>query len=262
MVHAWVCGPEEGPVVAFTQGATMDHRMFDAQLKPLVQAGYRVVTWDVRGHGRSRPIGRLPLRISDMTDDLLAILDELGVSGRVCVGGQSMGGYVAQDLVRRSPDRVAALIVIGSTCTTLPISRGERWGLWTSPLWLAAWPWGHLKRTVVTSTALRPEVRAYVAEVLEGMSRREFVEVWRAVARTAVRPEPGYRIEAPLLLVHGAEDRTGNIARTAPAWAERDPLCRYEVVPDAAHNANQDDPEAFNRIMLEFLGEHYPAATP
>lgn len=65
----------------------------------------------------------------------------------------------------------------------------------------------------------------------------------------------------PLLLTHGEHDRTGNIARIEPAWAERDPHCRYELVPDASHNANQDNADFFNEVLPNFLSEHYPSGT-
>ncbi|MFI7612080.1 alpha/beta fold hydrolase [Nonomuraea terrae] len=255
----WWNGPENGPVVALTHGATMDHRMFDPQVPVLTEAGYRTLAWDLRGHGESKPLGETPLTIADLAGDLLALLDEAGVSRPVCLIGQSLGGYVAQEAVLSRPERVGALVVIGSTCTTMPVARWEAWALKSSPWWFAAWPFGDLRRRMAARTAETPRARAYAYEAIGRLSRREFLEVWRAVAG-AVRPRPGYTIEQPLLLTHGEHDTTGNIATTAPKWAARDPNCRYEVIPRAAHNANQDNPAEFNRILLEFLREHHPVA--
>lgn len=53
-IHYWLTGPEERPLVVFTHGATIDHREFDPQV-PVVAEEYRVLTWDVRSHGQSRP---------------------------------------------------------------------------------------------------------------------------------------------------------------------------------------------------------------
>lgn len=256
-VHAWVCGPESGPLIAWSHGATMDHRMFDAQLSILVEAGYRVLTWDVRGHGQSKPIGEVPMRMADMAEDLLAILDSLGESGPLCFGGQSMGGYIAQQITRDFPERVQAMILIGSTSITAPISKFEEWALRSSPWWFAAWPWGNLKRLMVRSIALRPEVRAYAKDSADQLTKAEFLQIWRAVAE-GLSPDPEYRIGVPHLLTHGDHDKTGNVASMGPTWAKREPQCRYEVIPNASHNANQDNPESFNRVMLEFLAEHYP----
>lgn len=231
--------------------------MFDEQLGTLVTAGYRVLTWDIRGHGRSQPIGRVPIDVSDMTDDLVAIVDQLGVVGPICVGGQSLGGYISQEMLLREPDRVTAMVIIGSTCITIPMAWWERWALRSSPWWFVPWPWAHLKRTVALSTALHDNVRTYAEKAIGAMSKKDFLHIWRGVAES-MRPKPGYRIEVPLLLTHGKHDRTGNIARTAPAWAARDPHCRYEVIPQASHNANQDNPQYFNRVLLDFLTDHYP----
>lgn len=230
--------------------------MFDAQIAPLIHAGYRVLTWDIRGHGQSKPIGRLPIRLPDMVDDLLALLDFLGERGPICVGGQSLGGYIAQEMARRAPECVKAMVIIGSTSISAPISRLDHWALKSSPWWFVPWPWGSLKRLVAKSTALRPDVRAYAQEAIGALSKPEFLHIWRAVA-SCLTPDPGYRIAVPHLLTHGDQDRTGNVARTAPAWAAREKLCHYRVVPNASHNANQDNPEFFNQVMLDFLAEHY-----
>ncbi|MFC1466265.1 MAG: alpha/beta fold hydrolase [Candidatus Brachytrichaceae bacterium NZ_4S206] len=55
-LHYWVGGAVGRPLIAFLHGATMDHRMFNAQVETLAPY-YRVLTWDARGHGRSRPMG-------------------------------------------------------------------------------------------------------------------------------------------------------------------------------------------------------------
>jgi pimeloyl-ACP methyl ester carboxylesterase len=237
----------------------MDHRMFDPQLPVLTQAGYRVLTWDMRGHGVSKPIGRTPITIRDFADDLLAILNELGVATPICVVGQSLGALLAQDIVYRHAERVACVVVIGATCMTLPIAWWESAALKSSPFWLRLWPYAQFQRLLARVTALRPEVQAYALEATRQLNKQEFFHIWEAVAG-AIRPIPGYRIEHPLLLTHGDQDRTGNIAKTAPRWAARDPNSRYEVIPDASHNANQDNPVVFNRILLDFLGEHYPVS--
>lgn len=49
-LHYWIAGPLTGPLIVFVHGATLDHRSFDVQLPPLVEAGYRVLTLDLRTH--------------------------------------------------------------------------------------------------------------------------------------------------------------------------------------------------------------------
>ncbi|QLG28782.1 alpha/beta hydrolase [Halorarum halophilum] len=254
-IHYWIAGPEDGPLVAFTHGATMDHRMFDLQVGPVVDAGYRVLTWDVRGHGRSKPIG-MEFTLPAVVEDFLAIVDALGAD-EVTPVGQSFGGYVSQELAFRYPGRVPALVVVGSTNVTALPSTLEYAALRLSPYVFRVWPYRHLRRTIAKSTAETEPVRRYAHDAASRLSKREFLAVWEAVA-TCLHAEPGYRFGKPLLLTHGEHDGTGTVARDAPTWAATEPECRYEVVPDAGHNANQDNSEFFNSLLLEFLREHVP----
>ncbi|WP_299038011.1 alpha/beta fold hydrolase [uncultured Pseudokineococcus sp.] len=260
-VHSWVTGPERGPLVVLSHGATTDSRMFDEQVPALTAAGYRALVWDSRGHGASRPLGRSPITVADMAADLLAVLDSLGERGPVHHVGQSLGTYVAQRIALDSPERVASLVVIGGSSLTLPLPAWQRWGLAASRTAFRWWPERHLRQLSARSTSVVPAVQRYAREAGDQMSRADLLAVWDAVTR-ALDPRPEHRLEHPLLLLVGEHDRTGTVAREAPRWAALDPRCRYEVVPGAGHTANQDQPEAVNRLLLGFLAEHEPRPTP
>lgn len=254
VLHGWVSGSGSAPLVVLIHGATMDHRMFDSQLPPLLAAGYQVMTVDLRGHGHSKLLGHTPISVPALADDVLALINEIAVD-RFVVVGQSLGGYVAQDLVLRHPHRVIALGIIGATATTIPISRLDSILLRSSVSWFRFWPYNHLKDLMVKSLAHRADVQIYAREAMSTLTKSEFLTIWGAVTQVH-RPLPEYRIEQPLLLTHGDQDRTGNIRAVAPAWAARDPKSSYVVIPNARHNANQDNPEFFNQILLKFLAEY------
>lgn len=255
-IHGWLHGDRSAPLVVMAHGAGMDHRMFNSQLKPLLTAGYRVLTIDFRGHGISKPIGKLPLTIDDLADDIL-LLANRAEAPRFAVVGQSMGGFVAQRLELRHPHRIAAVAIIGTNCATHALSRWEQYGLRSSVNWFRYWPWGDLRRRSARATAITSEGRAYAYDAMSALTKAEFVEVWKAVAG-AIQPEPGHRSRCPLLLTHGDQDRTGTVAKSMASWADRDPSARYEVVPHAGHNANQDNPDYFNDLLGSFLEKHYP----
>ena len=82
------------------------------------------------------------------------------------------------------------------------------------------------------------------------------ITIWGAVS-TAVRKEgyPDFSIDIPLLLTHGDQDITGTFRRDAPGWAASDPRIQYHVIPNAGHNANQDNVEFFNRLLEDFIGQ-------
>lgn len=250
-LHYWLGGAEGQPLVVMMHGATMDHRMFNAQV-PALLGEYRVLVWDARGHGRSQPVGD-DFSIELCVEDLLAILDRHGVEQAVLVG-QSLGGYIAQRAYFGAPGRVQAMVIVGSTPIAKAYSRLDVWALKASLPMFDVWPYEHFKRTVARSTARDPEVRRYALEAIGQIPRAEFLKIWKAVT-VAVDATglPGRTIDVPLLLTHGDIDRAGSIRRDAPGWASREPDVQYAVIPDASHNANQDNPHFFNEILLDFL---------
>ncbi|WP_410605082.1 alpha/beta fold hydrolase, partial [Amycolatopsis sp. lyj-90] len=118
----------DGRPVVFTHGAGMDHRMFDAQALALNEAGHRVVSWDQRGHGESSLAPGVRFTAASALEDLSALLDHLGLDRPVLVG-HSLGGNLAQALVRRFPARVSGLVVVGSAWNTGPLTAVERFSL-------------------------------------------------------------------------------------------------------------------------------------
>lgn len=257
----WLAGPADRPLVVLLHGMVLDHRMFDAQVAALA-GEYRVLTWDLRGHGRSRPAGE-PFAVAGAVDDLLAILYRVGRQRAVFVG-HSLGGIVAQELAFRFPARVAGLVSFGCSCITLPVSRPMALFQRVAPLplrLLRLAPHWLLLRLAVARMAERPEVRAQAAEMASYVSREVFVQVVAALA-TCTHAEPTYRFEQPLMLVYGERDRYGDPRRAALAWAARDRQAWVVGLPGAGHNANQDDPGAFNARLLDFLSAHAAPAEP
>jgi 3-oxoadipate enol-lactonase len=251
-IHYWVGGREQAPAVLLMHGALMDHRMFNAQV-PWLMEQYRVIAWDGRGHGRSQPIGLGSPTITDYCADALAVLDAVGAEKAVLVG-QSMGAYVAQHLLRGCRERALALVVIGSTPVAFAVKGWEMWALEVSGPMMGWWPWNSLKPLMAKNTALQAETIRYALSAMDQVDRRTFLSIWKAVSG-AVRREgyPDFRVDVPFLLTHGEFDRTGTIVRDGPRWAASDPRIEYKVIPQAGHNANQDNPAEFNRVLMDFL---------
>ncbi|HEX7974733.1 MAG TPA: alpha/beta hydrolase [Anaerolineales bacterium] len=253
-LHYWLYGREGSPMVILTHGATADQRMFAEQV-PLLAQEYRVLTWDVRGHGQSRPLGE-SFSVALAVEDLLAILDEVGCRQAV-LAGQSMGTYIGQEFVFRHPERVLALVVVGGTCVTLnKLSFADSLALYSTPLMFSVYPYNSLRKAFAKASSIRSDVQDYLFQASGQIPKRDFINIWTGML-SCLHYEPGYRIQQPLLITHGEYDKTGNIKKIAPQWAERD-RARYVVIPDASHCANQDNPEFFNRLLLEFLHEHTP----
>jgi 3-oxoadipate enol-lactonase len=248
-IHYWVGGPADHMAIVFTHGALVDHAQFMGQVDVLI-SDYRVVLWDMRGHGLSRPIG-MAFGVPEAVNDLLAILDQEKI-GKAIHAGQSTGTYVSQEFVFRYPEQVEALIIIDGTCITIPISGLQQMLLKTAPLMLRLYPFETLKRQSAEGSSIRKDVQQYMMDTITRIGRDDVINIMGGVVK-CVHGEPGYTIEQPILLVHGDQDKLGNIAQIAPVWAKRDPRVTFEIIPNAGHNSNQDNVEGFNQIMLKFL---------
>jgi 3-oxoadipate enol-lactonase len=251
-IHYWVGGSPEQAAVVCMHGALMDHRMFNGQT-PVLLDRFRFLTWDARGHGKSQPIGLVKPTITDYVEDALEMMDHAGVEKAVLIA-QSLGAYVAQHLTRSHLQRVSALVLIGSTPIAFRLSKMEYWALQYSVPIFGLWPYKSLKPFMARNTTLKEDIYNYALSAMHQVDRQTFLSIWSAVS-SAVSTEgyPDFKINIPFLLTHGDSDRTGTIRRDGPRWAAADPNLEYVVIPQAGHNANQDNPSFFNRILLDFL---------
>ncbi|MGZ3601145.1 MAG: alpha/beta fold hydrolase [Ktedonobacterales bacterium] len=248
-IHYWLTGAPDRPLVVFTHGAGIDHREWDGAIAA-ISAGFRVLMWDVRMHGASRP-NAVPFTIRLATDDLVALLDHLGAAQAILVG-HSLGGNITQEVIFRFPSRVRAAVLLGCANNTGKLTVLERLQIAMSGPLFALYPYDLLRRQSANVSSDRPEVRAYLYKTVGQMTKHEFVTVLRELLRS-LHEEPEYRIPVPFLLTHGAHDKTGNIRRASQGWAQREPHCEYVVVPEAGHMANMDNPAFFNELLLRFL---------
>ncbi len=247
-------GPDDGPLITLTHGVSLDRHTFDGQVPALVDAGYRVLTWDIRGHGHSQPMGT-GISLTQVADDLVAILDDVPVE-RAIIAGQSFGGMVIQDLLDRYPERVTAMVVIGAPAL------GDRPGPVMRVLqrlrvhMIKAWPDRLLRWVFATMVTRDPQVRAYVTHATNQLDKGAFVAVSFAAMGGYLREERAHSHRAPVLLVHGKQEERP-VLRSMHRWAARGSAIRHAVV-DGGHLVNQENPAGFNDTLLTFLAEHAP----
>lgn len=247
-VYYEVTGPPEGLVMVFTHGISMDSRSFAAQEAALAKQ-YRLVVWDMPGHGRSFSL------TSGFTYDMVAecligILDEIGVETAVLVG-LSLGGHINQYVAHHYPERVAALVDIGSTDLHLGFSR------WLVPLFRLYFGFSRLLPAnlfyswLARDRAKQPATRQYLRNSAARTGKKQILEISEGMLQDSVvgiaAPLP-----QPILLTHGEWDQSFLIRHIAN-WHRRTPNSQYAVIPQAGHLANQDNPATFNQVLLAFL---------
>lgn len=248
-IHYQVSG--DGPWVVLSHSLACDLTMWQPQIEVL-SGRYRVLAFDTRGHGASSaPPG--PYDFGQLTDDVIGLLDHLGIA-RCHFVGLSMGGMIGQHLALAAPTRLASL-VLADTASRYP---AEVLPMWQERIRLVgeqgmeAMVEGTLARwfSAPFGTA-QPQVVARVAGLIRTTPAAGYIGCCHAIPRLDITARLG-AISVPTLVIVGAED-----AATPPAMAEAItaaiPDARLAVIPQAAHLANLEQPQAFNRLLLEFL---------
>lgn len=252
-VHHVVTGPADAPVVVLSNSLGSTLEMWDAQVDDLAER-FRVVRYDTRGHGRS-PVPEGPYDIDDLADDLLQLLDALGVD-RAHLVGLSLGGMTAMRLAARNPERVDRVVAL---CTGAHLTPSTGWtdraatvrahgtaavaeavvARWFTPEYLAANP--NVKARSEAMVAATPaEGYAGCCEVIAAMDLRHDLP----------------RIASPLLAIAGADDP----ATPPPHLAEIADTVqdgRLLVVPASAHLASAQQPGTITPAIIEHLSARH-----
>src|SRR3990167_1041258 len=102
-----------GETITFIHGLRHDHTQFDRQVLHFSHDGYRTLTYDIRGHGRSLSTSTRDYTIDLLAEDLKSLFTKLGIKKSHLVG-VSLGGAIAQAYAGNYPEDVAKLILAGT----------------------------------------------------------------------------------------------------------------------------------------------------
>ncbi|MGC8487779.1 MAG: alpha/beta fold hydrolase [Clostridia bacterium] len=255
-LHYWTGGNPAGDALVLLHGAGTDHRTFAPQL-PALEEAFRLVAWDARGHGLSRPMGSgfsFPL----LREDLVAIMEREKITHAILVG-HSMGGNLAQEVARTAPERVDALVLIDCTRNAGQQTWSEGVAARLAPRVLSWYPWGALVSAASHASSVNKEVRNYMTECFRVLGHADFTRIFLETAR-CVHPDPDYRFGKPMLILAGDQDPTGNVRKVADRWAQEEPCATHVLIPNAGHAAHQDNPAAVNEALETFLAALRPSA--
>lgn len=225
----WATYGAGAPVILLHGGAgNGDHW---ANQVPALAEKFKVIVVDSRGHGRSTRDGA-PLSYALMADDLLALMDQLGLEKAALVGW-SDGGAVALDVAIRHPERVSKLVPYGTNFNLAGLRSG---GGATFPAYFA--------RCAADYAKLSPTPKDY--QGLQDALR----PMWRTQPNYTSAQLAG--IKVPTLVLDGDHDeiiRQAHVKELARLIVG----ARLVLIPDSSHFALFQQPAAFNRAVLEFL---------
>ncbi|GLZ35967.1 alpha/beta hydrolase [Lentzea sp. NBRC 105346] len=205
---------------------------------PLAQAGFDVITYDLRGHGRSdQPTSGYT--IGDHLDDLTGLLDELGVTGPLHVLGFSFGGTLAFSFAERFPARMLTLTVIESEPPT------KAWARRTSA------GFGKLDTVLLDEVFVRAQPR-----VLRRMAQSIMTAGETSVAVDTVAPEwlissdEIRKITCPVHLVVGGDSE---LSRHTEEFVPLLPDVTVNIVPGEEHMVLTSSPREVAALVVPWL---------
>lgn len=249
-----------GTPLVFVHGALVDHHSWDPQFTEF-QGEFRVLAYDLRGHGRTGASQQAQYSVRLLADDLLALLSALGIE-RPLLCGLSLGGMVAQTYAANYP--VAGLVLTDTLISAGESRRDELFRRVLYPRWLVRTAVQRLDRERFARLAMemarrflgpawlgtRPETRQYLHSCLRQMPGGEVLKTIEAIYQ--YRAQPLERVCGPSLVLLG-EHEAGIIRRHSVELARRLGDAHHSHIPQAGHMSNLDNPAAFNAQLHRFL---------
>ncbi|HLX26410.1 MAG TPA: alpha/beta hydrolase [Candidatus Cybelea sp.] len=249
---ARLCGPLNGsarPPTLFVHGVGSTAAIWDYQLDHF-GADRLCAAVELRGNGTLKPDPD-PLAIDRRAyaQDVLAVADALEANRFVLVGC-SLGGVVAFELWRRSPERVAAMVLIGAFAR---YPDGERYA---DEICAQAREMGDMRAFGELRAAKLGLPPARLRETIEQYGCKS-VECFLASTRatwTGDYVDLLSTIDVPVLVAHGEHDSVAPLERSQEI-ASGIRGARLVSLPDAGHVVNADAPARFNAMLEEFLAD-------
>jgi pimeloyl-ACP methyl ester carboxylesterase len=251
----------EGPALLLVHGFGGQTFQYRHQI-PYLSRTRRVIVPDLKGFGYSERDANAGLSHSDQVAMLRALLDRLGIT-RVAIVGHSMGGSIAQRFAATYPEMVDALVLAASMPADRPPRSRRLPGVLLRlvlPLVASAAASRLLAAGFNDPSLLTDDVREeYLRPARVKGSMDGLMQMMRDVR--ADQPVDLSRIDMPVLLLFGAHDPVATLGM-AKQIRERIPHARLTVIERAAHLLLEEQPDACNRAITDFLREAVPAASP
>ncbi len=248
-------GPQTKPVVVLIHGLGMNRHMWQWHLPALAER-YRVISYDLCGHGESARAGAV-LSLPVFASQLRALLDHLGI-GKAAVVGYSLGGMINRRFVMDYPDRASALAILNSPHERSPEAQklvedraadtaagGPAANLDTS---IARWFTPGFREK-------QPEIIALARQWILANDADVYAQARQVLAQGVIeliRPDPP--ITAPTLVIT-TENDTGSTPAMSYAIAGEIAGAQTVIVPHLQHMGLAEEPELFTDPILRFLGE-------
>lgn len=273
-IHYEVYGDGQETMVFLPPWAFVHSRCFKAQI-PYFSERYRCITYDPRGNGKSdRPAEVAAYSLENYVADALAVMDATG-AGKAVVVGHSFSCLLAAIMAAHHPQRVKAVILIGSNATVGPNysyitpkhfttqqSDFDGWNKYNREYWRTNYC--DFAEFFARNVCNEPHSTKQAEDTIEWANETSGATLIKTIEARVYPPpfdigEDMYRrITCPILLIHGDNDQIQPIARAEAIAA----LTGAELVnlPGAGHAPQGRYPAKVNMLILDFLERRLLAA--
>ena len=243
-----------GHPLLLIHGFPLNREMWRSQIE-FLSSSAKVIAPDLRGHGQSPPTPS-PYPMDLLADDCAAVLNSLGVDNPAIVCGLSMGGYVAFALYRRHPSLVRGMILAatraGADSPEAQENR-EKAAASVEENGIQDVVDGMLPNLLAPQTyPEQPELVNQVKSIMDPTSSQGMVAALNGMkARPDSTPILG-EIKVPVLILHGADDQLIPLSESE-LMHSRIKGSQMEVIANAGHLPNLEQPREFNQAVTRFL---------
>ncbi|MBA3898718.1 MAG: alpha/beta fold hydrolase [Bacteroidetes bacterium] len=246
-------GRKEAPSIIFIHGFPFNKSIWDAQAEAL-KDNYRVITYDIRGHGESS-VGMEIFTIELFVKDLIALMDILKIK-KTIICGLSMGGYIALNAIENYPERFEALILSDTqSIADTPEVKEKRMNAVDAIRKHGVEKFANESiKNLFSSESFKTKTAEIAAVKAMILSTAEQVLYFTLLALTNRKGTSGNlpNIKVPVLIMVGEEDKI-----TPPAQArymhEKTNDSVLATISQSAHIPNLENTPAFNEPLIEFL---------
>ena len=254
----------DGPPLVCIHGGWQNAKSWRPQVERFADE-YRVVTFDLRGHGRTGATDSPRYSIDLFVDDLERLLAHLGID-RPILCGISVGGMIIQAYLDRYPDRVRRAVIGGPARSMPPIDLPAVVKSLFTPLPAIA---GMVSTVGPTATynsmlgsiravtggpwlTIDSAVRSQAMTALGEISPDEYLKIFRALYEFV--PPDLSAVRTPTLVLYG-DHESPLVKRQGRRLADTLAGGSYREIAEAGHLVNQDNPRAFNAACAEFFAD-------
>jgi non-heme chloroperoxidase len=256
-------GPANGPVAVFVASAYLGHEMWEYQMLPLAEAGFRCVALDRRGHGRSDDAWN-GYDLDTLADDVHGLLDHLDLREATLIGHSIGTGEVVRCLTRHGTARVARLALVAGVTPGVVRSPGTPDGVDPAVVladdevfrrdraaWFAAGVDGFFAAHL-PGNGVSPEYVRYVTDRCMATGPHAAMGIRGVVAALDLTAElPS--VNVPVLVVHGTDDTSAPLARTGERVAKLVPDGTLKVYEHGGHGLFVTHARRLTADLREFI---------